>query len=220
MASESVENYLKAIYRLSGSERRLVTTNAIAEQLKTKACSVTDMVKKVAAKKVLEYIPYQGGRLTDDGEQLAIHTIRKHRLWEVFLLEKLQFTWDQVHDIAEQMEHIDSPELVNRLDDFLGNPKRDPHGDLIPDREGCMPENKDLKVSDLSQNQEAVVVGIQDSSHEFLKMMETKGLQIGSHIQLNSKNEWDKSVSIVFEKRSIELSLHAANAIYVETYEV
>ncbi len=132
MASESVENYLKAIYRLSGREQELVSTNAIAERLNTKASSVTDMLKKLAGKKLLEYTPYRGGKLTAEGEKLAIHTLRKHRLWEVFLLEKLHFTWDQVHDIAEQMEHIDSLELVNRLDDFLGNPKRDPHGDPIP----------------------------------------------------------------------------------------
>ena len=216
MASESVENYLKAIYRLSGREQELVSTDAIAERLNTKASSVTDMLKKLAGKKLLEYTPYKGGKLTAEGEKLAIHTLRKHRLWEVFLLEKLHFTWDQVHDIAEQMEHIDSLELVNRLDDFLGNPKRDPHGDPIPDRDGNVKSHADLKVSDLIREQEAIVVGLKESSSEFLKMMESKGLRIGSRIQLRAKNEWDQSATIMCNENAIELGLEATNNIYVE----
>ena len=132
----SEENYLKAIYHLESISGKGISTNAIAKKLNTKASSVTDMVKRLAEKEVLVYKKYQGVSLTDYGSKTAVEVIRKHRLWEVFLVEKLNFSWDEVHDVAEQLEHIKSPKLINELDTFLGFPKTDPHGDSIPDKDG------------------------------------------------------------------------------------
>jgi DtxR family transcriptional regulator, Mn-dependent transcriptional regulator len=128
----SEENYLKAIYHLSKEEDESVSTNALAERLETTAASVSDMLKKLAKKELIEYKKYQGVNISEKGKRVALQIIRKHRLWEVFLVEKLSFNWDEVHEIAEQLEHIDSPTLVKRLDEFLGYPKFDPHGDPIP----------------------------------------------------------------------------------------
>ena len=132
----SEENYLKTIYHLTTASDAEVSTNAIAEKMETKASSVTDMLKKLAEKGLINYKKYQGVSLTQDGKLAAKMSVRKHRLWEVFLVEKLGFSWDEVHDIAEQLEHIKSEKLINKLDDFLDNPTEDPHGDPIPDREG------------------------------------------------------------------------------------
>ena len=136
MFTFSEENYLKAIYHLEIDADKGISTNAIAKKLETKASSVTDMVKKLSEKKVVVYKKYQGVTLTDFGKKTAANVVRKHRLWEVFLVEKLDFSWDEVHDVAEQLEHIKSPKLINQLDSFLGFPTHDPHGDPIPDKEG------------------------------------------------------------------------------------
>src|SRR3984885_5178673 len=129
------ENYLKAIYHLS-HESGSVSTNQIAAALNTKAASVTDMLKKLADKALINYEKYQGVTLTSAGQKIALHIIRKHRLWEYFLVEKLNFKWDEVHEMAEEMEHISSVELIDRLDKFMDYPKHDPHGDPIPDSDG------------------------------------------------------------------------------------
>jgi DtxR family Mn-dependent transcriptional regulator len=215
MPSESVENYLKAIYRLSGKKGELVSTNAIADRLETKASSVTDMLKKLSERNLLTYTPYKGALLTESGEQTALQIIRKHRLWEVFLLEKLNFNWDEVHAMAEELEHIDSEELVNRLDDFLGNPKFDPHGDPIPDRNGNIRSHEDLSMADLKENNEGVIVGLKETSTDFLKMLENKGLTIGVKVTLKERNEWDRSIQIDTVNGRVELSVDAARNIYV-----
>ena len=132
MYTKAEENYLKAIFKLSGKEKSTVSTNSIAEELQTKASSVSDMVKKLSEKDLINYVKYQGVSLTSTGNFLAVHIVRKHRLWEVFLVNHLNFKWDEVHDIAEQLEHIKSPELVSRLDAFLNYPNFDPHCDPIP----------------------------------------------------------------------------------------
>ena len=134
--SHSEENYLKSIFHLEKLQQEEVSTNAIAEQLDTKPSSVTDMVQKLADKEMLTYVKYKGTSLTDAGRKKALSVIRKHRLWETFLVQKLDFSWEQVHEIAEQLEHIKSEELINRLDAFLDYPTVDPHGDPIPDEEG------------------------------------------------------------------------------------
>ena len=134
MSTKAEENYLKTIFKLSEKEKDSVSTNAIAEELETKPSSVSDMLKKLSEKKLINYIKYQGVSLTPLGHRLAVHVIRKHRLWEVFLVSHLNFKWDEVHDIAEQLEHIKSKALVNRLDAFLNFPSYDPHGDPIPNQ--------------------------------------------------------------------------------------
>ena len=136
MYSLAEENYIKSIYHLQQEVGKEVSTNAIADMMETKPSSVTDMVQKLADKKVLSYRKYKGAKLTADGEIIAANIIRKHRLWEVFLVDKLKFHWDEVHEIAEQLEHVQSDELIKRLDAFLGSPAFDPHGDPIPDAQG------------------------------------------------------------------------------------
>jgi DtxR family transcriptional regulator, Mn-dependent transcriptional regulator len=149
----SEENYLKTIYHLISISDKEVTTNAIAEMIETKASSVTDMLKKLAEKDLVNYVKYQGVSLTANGLLAAKMIVRKHRLWEVFLVEKLDFSWDEVHDIAEQLEHIKSEKLINKLDDFLGNPTEDPHGDPIPDAQGKIIKIEKKLLSELDQNQ-------------------------------------------------------------------
>ena len=145
----SEENYLKTIYHLTNAvDSEVCSTNAIAEKMDTKASSVTDMLKKLAEKDLIHYIKYQGVSLTDQGKLAAKMIVRKHRLWEVFLVEKLNFSWDEVHDIAEQLEHIKSEQLINRLDDFLGNPTEDPHGDPIPNEKGVIQKVNKLLLSE------------------------------------------------------------------------
>lgn len=194
--SYTEENYLKAIFSLTLKSKKGASTNAIAQRLETKASSVTDMIKKLAEKELVEYKKYQGANLTQKGREIAVRTVRKHRLWEVFLVEKLGFGWDEVHEIAEQLEHIRSKELTIRLDDFLGNPKYDPHGDPIPDKKGNIDLHKEVMLEDLKAGDKAVVVGVKDSSTEFLQYLEQTGLILGSEIKVNEIISFDKSVSI------------------------
>ncbi|MFQ3173448.1 MAG: DtxR family Mn-dependent transcriptional regulator, partial [Flavobacterium sp.] len=162
----SEENYLKTIYHITVVSNSEVSTNAIAEMMETKASSVTDMIKKLAEKDLVNYKKYQGVSLTDKGKLAAKMIVRKHRLWEVFLVEKLDFSWDEVHDIAEQLEHIKSEKLINKLDDFLGNPTTDPHGDPIPNAEGQILKIDKQLLSELVENQKGICVGVKDTSSE------------------------------------------------------
>src|ERR1700709_788933 len=165
------ENYLKAIYHLS-LQSTSVSTNQIAAALNTKAASVTDMLKKLAEKELINYTKYQGVTLTAPGEKIAINIIRKHRLWEYFLVEKLNFKWDEVHDVAEELEHISSKELVNRLDEFMGNPKYDPHGDPIPDSNGLFKSHELKPVAALAVNENGIISGVRDHTTSFLQYLE------------------------------------------------
>ena len=160
----SEENYLKAIYHLSTEEEETVSTNSLAERLQTTAASVSDMLKKLAKKELIEYKKYQGVNISEKGKRVALQIIRKHRLWEVFLVEKLSFNWDEVHEIAEQLEHIDSPILVKRLDEFLGYPKFDPHGDPIPDERGEFQAMPQITLSEMAPNQSGLLVGVKDTN--------------------------------------------------------
>ncbi len=192
----SEENYLKAIYHLTTLGGTEVSTNAIAEKMETKASSVTDMLRKLAEKELIHYKKYQGVSLTQTGRLAAKMIVRKHRLWEVFLVEKLAFAWDEVHDIAEQLEHIQSPELVDRLDDFLGNPTEDPHGDPIPDREGRILKTEKQLVAELAEGQEGVCVGVRDTSSEFLQYLDKNGIALGAHITIVGHEPFDGSLEI------------------------
>jgi DtxR family Mn-dependent transcriptional regulator len=160
----------------------------------TKAASVTDMLKKLSDKKLINYIRYQGVTLTDLGKIAAVHIVRKHRLWEVFLVEKLGFKWDEVHDIAEELEHINSESLINRLDDFLGNPTSDPHGDPIPDRMGAVHQKKMVRISDMNQGQCGMISGVSEHSSVFLKLLEKLGLTLGTQIFIREIIEFDGSI--------------------------
>ncbi len=202
MHSFTEENYLKAIYHLSEGNMAAVSTNQIAEMTNTKAASVTDMLKKLAEKKLINYIKYQGVTLTNTGVNAAVNIIRKHRLWEVFLVEKLGFKWDEVHDIAEELEHINSETLINRLDDFLGNPVADPHGDPIPDRSGLIKHKKLVKISEMQTGESGTVSGVSEHSSVFLKLLERLGLTLGTKIIISELIEFDGSIMLTIDQKT------------------
>ena len=169
MFSHSEENYLKVIYTIELTKSKNVSTTLIAKKIHTKASSVTDMLKKLADKKLVNYEKYKGVSLTKKGKSIAVNIVRKHRLWEVFLVNKLNYNWDEVHEMAEQLEHIKSDSLINRLDAFLNFPKHDPHGDPIPDENGNIALHKNVMLSFIEANNSCVVIGLKDSSSDFLK---------------------------------------------------
>ncbi len=208
------ENYLKSIYHLSLNAES-VSTNQMAALLNTKASSVTDMLKKLAEKELINYTPYQGVTLTAAGEKIAINIIRKHRLWEFFLVEKLNFKWDEVHEMAEEMEHISSNELIDRLDKFMGFPKYDPHGDPIPDCDGKF-KMHDLKpVSAIDVNAGGVICGVRDHSPAFLQYLEKQGLTIGKQICVTDIIEFDRSMVLQMENKTVQISREVANNLLI-----
>ena len=216
MMTFSEENYLKAIYHLTVSTDAEVSTNAIAEMMETKASSVTDMLKKLAEKDLVHYKRYQGVSLTVNGKLAAKMIVRKHRLWEVFLVEKLNFSWDEVHDIAEQLEHIKSEKLINKLDDFLGNPTEDPHGDPIPDAKGRMVNVEKQLLSELSENHTGICVGVKDTSSEFLKYLDKQEIALGSKIEFLSKESFDLSLKIKVDNKELTISNKIASNLFVK----
>jgi DtxR family transcriptional regulator, Mn-dependent transcriptional regulator len=212
----SEENYLKSIYHLTASLDSEVSTNAIAEMMETKASSVTDMLKKLADKDLVNYKKYQGVSLTDKGKLAAKMIVRKHRLWEVFLVEKLDFSWDEVHDIAEQLEHIKSEKLINKLDDFLGNPTEDPHGDPIPDANGRIVAIEKQLLSELHPNQSGICVGVKDNSSEFLKYLDKQQIGLGTKIEIISKETFDLSLKIQSNGSEFVISNKIASNLFVK----
>ena len=216
MVTLSEENYLKAIYHISKHGTTMVSTNAIAEKMRTKASSVTDMIKKLADKEMVNYIKYQGVKLTDKGRLMANEVIRKHRLWEVFLVDKLNFSWDEVHEVAEQLEHIKSVKLINELDAFLDFPTHDPHGDPIPDKEGNYAFSNKILLSDVGVDKECVCVGVKDSSSEFLKYLDRNGIGLGIHISVMEKETFDGSMTIRVGDQQIHVSKLISNNLYVK----
>ena len=212
----SEENYLKTIYHLISSSDKEVSTNSIAESIETKASSVTDMLKKLAEKDLVNYVKYQGVSLTANGLLAAKMIVRKHRLWEVFLVEKLDFSWDEVHDIAEQLEHIKSEKLINKLDDFLGNPTEDPHGDPIPDAQGKIIKIEKKLLSELEQNQIGICVGVKDSSAEFLKYLDKNEIALGSEIEILLKEDFDLSLKIKVAQHELTISNKIASNLFVK----
>jgi DtxR family Mn-dependent transcriptional regulator len=217
MHSFTEENYLKAIYKLIEQSGDTVTTNAIAEKINTKAASVTDMLKKLSDKKLINYRKYQGVTLSDKGEKIALSIIRKHRLWEMFLVEKLDFKWDEVHDVAEQLEHINSDKLIEQLDKFLNFPKNDPHGDPIPDAKGKVKSHKSLPLSIFTKNDTCIMTGVIDHSPAFLRFLDSSGIAIGDEIKLKEVIVFDGSLQITINKQhTIFISNHIAKNILVE----
>jgi len=214
--THSEENYLKTIYHLTNLSDGEVSTNAIAEMIETKASSVTDMLKKLAEKDLVNYKKYQGVSLTEKGRLSAKMIVRKHRLWEVFLVEKLDFSWDEVHDVAEQLEHIKSEKLVNKLDDFLGNPTEDPHGDPIPDANGNIIKIEKMLLSELNQNQSGICVGVKDSSTEFLKYLDKNQIALGSKIEILVKEDFDLSLKIKVKGNEFTISNKIAANLFVK----
>ena len=212
----SEENYLKVIYHLSLVSPKGVNTNAIAGMLDTKASSVTDMIKKLAEKDLVSYIKYQGVSLTEKGMYIAKMIVRKHRLWEVFLVEKLHFSWDEVHEIAEELEHIKSEKLINKLDDFLGFPNFDPHGDPIPDVNGQIKKVQKKLLSEVSLETEFQCVGVKDTSVDFLQFLDKKGIALGTFITVLEKESFDETLKIKLNNKVITISNKIATNLYVQ----
>lgn len=217
MLSFAEENYLKTIYHLSEGTGNPVSTNAIADTLNTRAASVTDMIKKLSNKGVITYQKYRGVRVSEEGQKAALQVIRKHRLWEVFLVQKLKFNWDEVHEVAEQLEHIKSPLLIKRLDEFLGYPKYDPHGDPIPDESGEFKAKPQVALSDCKIGHDGVVVAVKDASAAFLQYVDKIGAYIGAKIKVIDRLEFDGSLEILIDnKKTVFISKEVSENIWIE----
>jgi len=215
--TRSEENYIKTIFHLGRKGTQEVATNAIAELMETKPSSVTDMIKKLSEKDLVNYKRYQGVSLTSLGTKTALSIIRKHRLWEVFLVEKLDFSWDEVHEVAEQLEHIKSDKLIDSLDRLLAFPKFDPHGDPIPDKNGGFKERDRDLLSEVAINTVGVCVGVKDSSATFLKFLDKNGIALGNQISVLEREEFDGSLNIDIDGRKMQISHVIASNLYIKT---
>lgn len=212
----SEENYLKVIYHLSLVSPKGINTNAIAGMLDTKASSVTDMLKKLSEKDLVSYVKYQGVSLTEKGLYSAKMIVRKHRLWEVFLVEKLKFSWDEVHEIAEELEHIKSEKLVNKLDVFLGFPEFDPHGDPIPNANGEIKKLQKKLLSEAELKVPCQCVGVKDTSVDFLQFLDKKNIALGTTITIVEKEPFDETLKIEINSKIITISNKIASNLYVQ----
>lgn len=216
MISQAEENYLKAIYVLQKEHGSKISTNLISEKMCTKASSVTDMLKKLSAKNLVEYKKYYGVFLTTEGKHAALKVVRKHRLWEFFLVEKLNFNWDEVHPIAEQLEHIRSESLVDNLDNFLGYPKFDPHGDPIPDKNGKISIEKTINLLNLSTGRKGILSYVKDSSEDFLKYLNKINLALGDKIEVLDKEPFDNSMQVKIKGQFLQLSETVAENLFLK----
>jgi len=208
MSSQTQENYLKCIFNICEKFPEGASTNAIALKLETKAATVTDMLKKLAIQKLINYKKYQAVTLTSKGKKAALSIIRNHRLWEVFLVDKLHFSWNEVHEVAEQLEHIKSDELINRLDDFLGSPKFDPHGDPIPGKNGKMETNKATPLADAKVGEKIVIAGVSEHSEAFLAYLNEVNLTLGQKVVIKKVVAFDQSMQLLINKKELLFISH------------
>lgn len=214
--SISEENHLKAIFHLQ-ADSNLVTTNALALELNTSAASVTDMLKKLKQKKLLHYQPYRGFKLSVEGKKVALDIVRRHRLWEYFLSEKLKFTWDEVHELAEELEHVNNKKLTDRLDEYLGHPKFDPHGDPIPDSSGKMTASQLVDLTKITENKSVEVCNVGNQSAEILDLLKHNKIQIGTRLEVKRIFPFDHSMEIKVKSfPAITISEQLAENIYVK----
>ena len=214
--THSEENYIKGIYHLSQGGKKAISTNALAGQMETKPSSVTDMVKRLSEKDLVHYKKYQGVRLTEQGTLEALKVIRKHRLWETFLVEKLDFSWDEVHEVAEQLEHIESEKLIDRLDALLDFPDYDPHGDPIPDKHGRFKTRDKKLLSTMQVPSQGICVGVKDSSASFLKFLDRNHIALGREIQILEKEPYDQSMHVQIGGHTLRISHQIASNLYVK----
>lgn len=214
--STSEENYIKAIFHLQQDDDT-VTTNEVAHELSTRPASVTDMMKKLKTKKLLHYQPYRGFRLSQEGKKVALLIIRRHRLWEFFLAEKLKFSWDEVHEVAEHLEHVSSKKLIDKLDEFLGFPRVDPHGDPIPDENGQIENSPQVCLLDLPLNKVAKVCHVSDQSSQILELLNHKNIGIGTRLEAKKKFDFDNSMEIkIRQQLPFTISEQLAKNIFVK----
>jgi DtxR family Mn-dependent transcriptional regulator len=213
--SQTEENYLKAIFHL-GMEGRKVSTSELAQQLSSQPASITDMMKKLSAKGLLDYQPYYGFSLSPEGRKAALDVVRRHRLWEYFLSEKLGFGWNEVHAVAEELEHVGSKKLIDKLDEYLGFPHFDPHGDPIPDKKGRMKPFSALELTDLPLRQPALVTGIRDQSPELLDYLQGLNIAIGTQVSVTRRNSFDELLQLKVATASCTLSMKLAKHLLVK----
>ncbi len=216
MFSQAEENYLKSIYTLEKESETDVSTNLIANKMQTQPSSVTDMLKKLAAKQLVIYKKYQGVYLTENGKKVALKVIRKHRLWEYFLVKKLNYNWDEVHEIAEQLEHVKSDTLIDNLDKFLRFPKFDPHGDPIPDKNGKIMLIKTVNLSKLKVGQRGILDSLKDSSDVFLKYLNKKNLALRDRIKVIDIEPFDSSIHIETKTHQLVISKKVAENLNIK----
>lgn len=210
------ENYLKAIYKCQEANGEIVSTTTLAQELGVQTPSVTDMLKRMAAKKLVIYQKSKGFKLTEKGRQVAVGIIRKHRLWEVFLVNKLGFGWDEVHTIAEELEHINSDSLIEKLDAYLGHPKADPHGDPIPDAKGVIPKSKSVLLATLPAGTNAKFTGVADHSSPFLNYLDKTGISLGDTIKIKSIEEFDQTFTLELKgRKEVVVSQKVAGSLLV-----
>lgn len=217
MISLSEENYLKTIFHLENAFPEGVSTNALAENLESKASSVTEMVKKLSKKSLVKYKKYQGVKLSEKGKVEAVSIIRKHRLWEYFLVEKLNFSWSEVHEVAEQLEHIQSEKLVLELDKYLGFPRKDPHGDPIPDKNGKITSVEKVLLAELDEGETGSCTGVKDASKEFLDFLDRNNISLGKRIEVIKKEVFDQSLLIKVEGEELHVSKAVANNLFLKS---
>ena len=214
--SPTEQNYIKQIYTLSDGNHQNVLTSDLAAAIKIKAATATDMLSRLSDKKLVDYEKYYGARLTDKGKQVALNIIRKHRLWEVFLSVKLGFSWDEVHEMAEELEHATNDELSNRLEQFLGNPKTDPHGDPIPNRKGEIEKQKTIRLSETGQDDTVEIRSVEDQNPALLKFLSKHKLTPGARLLVKEINQYDSSLEVkVNNKKVLQLSRDVAENLWI-----
>ena len=216
MQTLSTEDYLKAIYHVSQSSSGAVATTSIAKQIGAKPSSVTDMFKKLSDQNLVKYQKYQGVSLTNEGVKTALRIVRKHRLWESFLVSHLNFNWDEVHQVAEQLEHIQSEKLTNEIERFLDYPTHDPHGDPIPNRALFMKTYSKILLTELPVNKEGVCIGVKDNSSGFLRYLDRRQIGIGTTLQVLHREDFDDSLHIQAGKSTLMITKKTAENIYVK----
>jgi len=213
--SKSEENYLKSIFNLSEFGNKKVSTNSISKILNIEPASVTDMIKKLSKKKLIYHERYKGSSISKSGIKIALQIIRRHRLWEVFLHDKLKFKWDQIHELAEELEHVSSDNLIDSLDKFLKYPKIDPHGDPIPNKLGEIDFVDKISIYDLSINEKGIVSRIINEDDEFFNLLKKLNIEIGTEIKMIDKIEYDDSLEISINNKSVIISKQIASNIKI-----
>lgn len=211
----SEENYLKTIFALSAKEIKKLNNVALAKALNLNPATVLEMVRKLALKKLLEIKPDKTIFLTEKGKKIALLTIRKHRLWEVFLVDKLEYKWNEVHELAEQLEHIESDDLIDRLEKFLGFPAFDPHGDPIPDKKGKMKTNLSEPLLRCTPGKNYMVAGVSENNDAFLDHLGKLNIMPGTKMKLKEIHVYDHSCTVIIQRQTIQLSEKVAGNILV-----
>ena len=217
MQSETIENYLKTIYHLSAGNSNIVNNKQLAEKLHVSPATVTEAVKKLHELKLVIYEKSYGTRLTTSGSKMALNIVRRHRIWETYLANELGFGWDEVHEIAEELEHIKNDKLIKKLSEKLGHPNFDPHGDPIPDEKGKIQKSNFIKLSEVKIKSHYKIMGVTDHSTTFLKYLEKHQLIIGASINIKTIEEFDNSIILICQKKEVSISPKAAECIIVET---